>query len=164
MPFYDDAPLLVATKAKDKKTISKQPAPSLPPPRPVPLPVPHHPSKHASQAGCPMEISSPLALILTTADPKCMNTSDTIQSATSLNDGKNKIVDVRARRVEACSSLARRIIRRWGLHRTPALTLPLTVPIIIMIITFRLIIYRLHCTVLYCAVGRRRLLARNWTY
>ena len=57
-----------------------------------------------------MEISSPLAL--TTADPKGMNTSDTIQSVASLTDGKNKIVDVRARRVEACSSLARRIIRR----------------------------------------------------
>ena len=99
MPFFDDAPLLVATKSRDKKTSSKLPAPSS-----------HHPSKVESQLDPSVKIGPPSAEAPT--DPRGNMVVSSLPIVSSLGDGKGKIVDVRTRRVEACSSLARRIIIR----------------------------------------------------
>ena len=103
MPFFDDAPLLVATKSKDQKTISKLPV------RSVPLVVP--PSKIESQLDCSMKIGFSSAPV--TADPGgATSVSGKIRLESPHEIGEGKVVDERSRRIEACSSLARRIIRR----------------------------------------------------
>ena len=106
MPFFDDAPLLVATNARDKKTISKLPTPS----HPLPPPLPIQTSKLESQLDSSMKIG--LSAAQAKASPEGVNAGASLQPEISLEKGKSKTVDVRTRRVEACSSLARRIIVR----------------------------------------------------
>lgn len=104
MPFFDDAPLLVATKSKDQKTTSKLPV------RSIPLVVP--PSKIESQLVVgSMRIGFPSAPV--TADPGGgTSVGGKIRLELPHDIGKGKVVDIRSRRIEACTLLARRIIRR----------------------------------------------------
>ena len=103
MPFFDDAPLLVATKSKDQKAISKLPV------RSTLLVVP--PSKMESQLDCSMKIGFSSAPV--TADPGGgTSVGGKIRLESPHEVGKGEVIDVRSRRIEACTLLARRIIRR----------------------------------------------------